>query len=161
EQLKELGGKSIVERGALPDAVPLLDGEGAPEFRCGFVGKGTRSGAVQVKVSVLQQQNCVGERVCTLKVRRFGAQLRLLADTRRGERIDAGDVLVLDGESTAVSGTPVTDAAELRDCVASRDLVSGTVLVREMLERPLLVKSGDEVRLVLRSGTLEIVATGV
>jgi flagella basal body P-ring formation protein FlgA len=80
---------------------------------------------------------------------------------RRGEAVAASQVVVLDGEWTNVPGTPVLAAPELAGLIATRELAAGTVLVRESFELPLLVDRGGAVRMVLRDGGLQIVATGV
>lgn len=157
---EQLGDRVLLERVGKPDAVSLLDGAGEPAFQCAFVGKPRGSTQVQIKVTVLQGAAVVGERVATFKVRRFGKQLRLLTNVRRGESIVAAQVIAVEGEWTALQGSPIFDANDLAGRVASHDLTAGTVLVSESLESPVLVERGDTVRLVLRAGALEIVAMG-
>jgi len=158
---EELGDRVLLEPAVRPDAIGLLRGGGAPTFEFAFVGKPRSGGPAQVKLSVFQDGALLGERVATFQVRRFGRQLRLLTNVRRGETIAPSQVVVIDGEWTNVNGTAVLEAAALAGTVATRDLAAGTVLVREAFELPLLVDRGGTVRVVLRDGALEIVATGV
>jgi flagella basal body P-ring formation protein FlgA len=158
---EELGDKILTELSVKPEGIGLLEGGGAPAFECAFVGRPRGQGQVQVKVSVLQEGTLLGERVATFNVRRFGRQLRLLTNVRRGETVAASQVVVVDGEWTSVPGTPLLDPRELSGRVALRDLAAGAVLVREGFELPVLVDRGGQVRVVLREGALEIVAVGV
>ena len=160
KETAQLGDRIVVERSLHPDAVALLDGGDDPTFACSLVGR-AQSGMAQVKVSVFQSASLVGERVVTLKVRRFGHQLRLLTDVHGGNAIAPEQVIVIDGEWTAVPGVPLVALAELSGAVAKRDLAAGTILVKEAFESPLLVERGGTVLCVLREGGLQIVLTGV
>lgn len=156
----ELGDRILLERMLKPAPLPLLDGAGEAEFDCAFVSKPRGAGQVQVKVAVRQGSTFVGDRIATFRVRRFGKQLRLLTDVRRGETISAAQVLTSDGEWTALDGTPVIAESELEGMVAARDLDAGIALTREAIEPPKLAVRGDSVQLLLRSGALEIVLVG-
>jgi flagella basal body P-ring formation protein FlgA len=160
KETAQLGDRVVVERSLHPDAVALLDGGDEPTFACSLVGR-AQSGMAQVKVSVFQAASLVGERVVTLKVRRFGHQLRLLTDVRAGNVIAPEQVIVIDGEWTNVAGVPLVALAELAGSVAKRDLAAGTVLVKDAFESPLLVERGGTVLCVLQEGGLQIVLTGV
>jgi flagella basal body P-ring formation protein FlgA len=160
-QTETMGDRVLFERVTAPDAVALLEGAGDAAFQCAFVGRPRRAGVVQVKVSVLQETTLVGERVVNFRVRRFGRQLRLVTNVKRGEPVVAAQTLVMDGEWTAVNGTPVVDPKDVAGMVASRDLEAGAVLVKESFEQPVLVDRGGSVRMVLESGGLRIVALGV
>jgi len=162
-ETEQLGDRVLLERNGRPDAVALLDGAGDATFLCAFVGTPSRVGGalLQVKVSVMQGSTLVGERVALFRARRFGKQLRLVTDVRRGESVGAAQVLMLDGEWTVQQGTPVVAAAEIAGMVAKSDLKAGQILVKESFEEPLLVDRGGSVRMVLKRGPLEIVALGV
>src|SRR5262245_4193631 len=160
KETAQLGDRVVVERSLHPDAVALLDGGDEPTFACSLVGR-AQSGMAQVKVSVFQAAALVGERVVTLKVRRFGHQLRLLTDVHAGDAVAPEQVIVIDGEWTNVAGVPLVALAELAGWVAKRDLAAGTVLVKEAFESPLLVERGGTVLCVLKEGGLQIVLTGV
>jgi flagella basal body P-ring formation protein FlgA len=160
KETAQLGDRVVLERGAHPDAVALLDGGDEPSFACALVGKAL-SGMAQVKVSVFQSASLVGERIVTLKVRRFGHQLRLLTDVRAGQAITPEQVIAMDGEWTGVAGVPVVSVAEMAGAVARRDLAAGTILVKDAFEAPLLVQKGGTVLCVLKQGGLQIVLTGV
>ncbi len=161
QQSAELGDRILLERLQKPAPVPLLSGGGPSEFQFAFVGKARGAGQVQVKITVVQGETVVGERLATFKVRRFGKQMRLLTDVRKGESITPAQLLSNDGEWTALTGTPIVAAADVEGLVAARDLTAGTVVTRELLEAPVLVERGDTVQLVLRSGGLEIIASGL
>ena len=159
-QAEELGDKILLERALVPEALPLLDGAGPAEFDCTFVSKPRAVGNVQVKLVVRQGATVVGERIASFRVRRFGRQMRLLTDVRRGEAIKPAQLLAVDGEWTAISGTPVLALEEVDGMVAARDLAAGNPLTREQLEAPQLAERGDTVQLVMRSGSIEIVLMG-
>ncbi len=159
-QAEELGDRMMLERALKPDALPLLDGAGPAEFEFAFVSRSRTAGTVQVKITVRQGVTVVGERVASFRVRRFGKQLRLLTDVRRGESIKPTQLLEVDGEWTALGGTPVLAFADVDGMVAARDLAAGLALTREQLEAPQLAERGDTVQLVMRSGSIEIVLMG-
>jgi len=159
-QAEELGDRMMLEKALKPDALPLLDGAGPAEFDCSFVSRARTSGTVQVKMTVRQGTTVVGERVASFRVRRFGKQLRLLTDVRRGEKIQPSQLLAVDGEWTASGGTPVLAVEEVDGMVAARDLAAGNALTREQLEAPQLAERGDTVQLVMRQGSIEIVLMG-
>jgi flagella basal body P-ring formation protein FlgA len=112
-----------------------------------------------VKITVRQGPMVVGERVASFRVRRFGRQMRLLTDVRRGEEIKPAQLLAVEGEWTA-GGTPILAIGEVEGMVAARDLAAGLALTREALEAPQLAAKGDTVQLVLRTGNVEIVLMG-
>jgi flagella basal body P-ring formation protein FlgA len=156
----ELGDRILLERSLRPAPLPLLDGAGEAEFFCAFVQKPVGARQVQVKVTVSQGGTIVGDRLVGFRVRRFGRQLRLLTDVRRGEAISPVQVLSSDGEWTALEGSPVISEKELVGQVAVRDLTAGTALTRDLIEPPQLVARGDSVQILLRSGALEITLIG-
>ncbi len=157
----ELGDRILLDPAAKPEAIGLLQGGGPAAFECAFVGKPRGGGQAQIKVAVSQGGTLIGERVATFNIRRFGKQLRLLTNVRRGEEVAPSQVVALDGEWTSVTGTPIVDPAALRGLVATRELAAGAVLVRDAFEQPLLVDRGGAVRVVLHDGLLQIVATSV
>jgi flagella basal body P-ring formation protein FlgA len=159
-QAAELGDRMILERALKPDALPLLDGAGPAAFDFSFVSRSRTAGSVQVKITVRQGAMVVGERVASFRVRRFGKQMRLLTDVRRGEAIHPSQLLEVDGEWTTLGGTPVLAVSEVDGMVAARDLGAGLALTREQLEAPQLAERGDTIQLVMRSGTIEIVLMG-
>ncbi len=160
DQTAELGDRVLLERLQQPATLPLLDGAPDPIFDCAFVNKPRGSAQVLVKVSVRQGDMVVGERVASFKVRRFGKQLLLLTDVRRGETISPAQVMASDGEWTSLGGTPVLATTELEGLVALRDLDAGSALLKEQLEQPQIAERGDSVQMVLRAGGLEIVVVG-
>src|SRR5688572_17882279 len=157
ERNEELGDKILVEPATKADPIALLKGGGAATFEHFFVGRPRGTGQVQVKSSIFQDGTLLGERVATFNVRRFGRQLRLLTNVRRGEKVAPSQVAVIEGEWTTVQGTPVLTPDTLQGLVASRELAAGAVLVRESFELPLLVDRGGSVSVVLQSGALQIV----
>ncbi len=159
-QSAELGDRILLERALRPAPLPLLDGAGDAEFLCGFVQKPQGARQVQVKVTVSQGGSIVGDRLVGFRVRRFGKQLRLLTDVRRGEAIAPVQVLSSDGEWTTLDGLPVMAETELAGMVAVRDLTAGTALTRDLIEPPLLAAKGDSVQILLKSGALEITLVG-
>jgi flagella basal body P-ring formation protein FlgA len=159
KETAQLGDRVVVERSLHPDPVALLDGGDEPSFACSLVGR-AQSGMAQVKVSVFQSATLVGERVVMLKVRRFGHQLRLLTDVRAGQTVTPEQVIVIDGEWTSVTGTPVVAVDDIQGSVARRDLAAGTILVKDSFEMPVLVQKGGTVFCVLREGGLQIVLSG-
>ncbi|MBM4013807.1 MAG: flagellar basal body P-ring formation protein FlgA [Planctomycetes bacterium] len=159
-QSAELGDRILLERALRPAPMPLLDGAGDAEFHCAFVQKSQGARQVQVKVTVSQGGSVVGDRQVGFRVRRFGRQLRLLTDVRRGEPIAPVQVLSSDGEWTAIEGLPVMAETELAGMVAVRDLVAGTALTRDLIEPPQLAAKGDSVQILLKSGALQITLVG-
>lgn len=156
---QEIGSQLLLERETPPDAIGLLNGGGEASIECDFIGP-PRSRA-QVRILVKQGASYVGERVCTFKIRRFGRQARLLTGVKRGDAVRPDQILTIDGEWTALDGTPVTTAQELAGLVAKRDLDAGSVLMLESLEPPVLVNRGDSLRIVLKTGAIEIVARAI
>lgn len=160
-QTAQLGDRVLLERLGRPEAIALLDGAGDAELRSAFVGSPRSGGMIQVKVSAFQGDTLVGERIVLFKVRRFGRQIRLVTDVDRGAMVADPQVLALEGEWNTQQGTPVVSVKEIAGMVAVRELKAGQILMKEAFEQPLLVDRGGSVRMVLRTGGLEIVALGV
>lgn len=104
---------------------------------------GKRFSTVPVKLDVrLYEQILVATRA-------IGAQELITDDNTRLERLDAG----------RLTGY-ITDASQALGLISRRNIAARTPLTGAMLMRPTLIKHGSVVTIVVRTGGIEVTATG-
>jgi flagella basal body P-ring formation protein FlgA len=144
-ELELAGDRLLVERPRQPLSVAVYPGLALAELEASWHG---------FRVPV-------GESVVTLFLRRFAPVLRLLAPAEKDEALRSSQVVSVEAEITELDAEPVRTVSELEGRVAARPLPAGRILTRDMLEFPVLVHRGDEVRVIYRRGGLEIVARAI
>ena len=80
---------------------------------------------------------------------------------KRGESLDASNLLVKKRAVTAIPASYLKTGDALIDQIASRDIVAGVVLTRHMFKPRKLVRRGDRVVLSMKSGTVAVRVAGI
>jgi flagella basal body P-ring formation protein FlgA len=161
DQLSSPEQRVLLEPGSSPAAVSLLTELGPHQLEIGFASHTEGTNTLQLRVSVYQGDQHRADRLVTLKIRRFGAVLRLLGEVRRGQQVPPSQVLRVETDITKLRGPRIQQADQLQGLVARRALSAGQIVLAQDMERPILVKRGDPVQAILRSGGLEILLHSV
>ncbi len=159
--LGSVGDRMLFELTKDPGTIALYPKLGSPEITADWFGAPRDRGTVQLKLVVSQDGEAVGETTAAYRVRRFGAVLRLLQPVAKGQAVRPSQVVRVERELTDLRGQPVTRLSDVTELEASRGLPAGKILTHDLFQEPMLVRQGDQVRLIYRQGSLRILATGV
>ena len=80
---------------------------------------------------------------------------------RRGETLDASNILVKKRAITSIPASYLKTGDAVVDQIASRDIVPGVVLTQHMFKPRKLVRRGDRVVLSMKSGTVAVRVAGI
>ncbi|HEY0333428.1 MAG TPA: flagellar basal body P-ring formation chaperone FlgA [Stenotrophomonas sp.] len=95
-----------------------------------------------------------------VKVRRNQNVLVLVRGVAAGETLDVADITVEKRDASRIVGAALADPADAVGKTARRVLGAGTVLSATDVVAPRLVRRGDTVALIARSGGLEVRMSG-
>jgi flagella basal body P-ring formation protein FlgA len=98
-----------------------------------------------------------GVAVATVKV--VASYARAARAIGRSEVIGAGDIEVMTGELAELGMNRLPDTADVVGLIARRDITAGEPLTQAVLDVPLAVRAGDEVRLTVVAGTVQVTTT--
>ena len=125
-----------------PRAVPVPGSRLGRPIRFLLFENGVRTGAVVATLSVT------------------GSAVRSSRSISRGEDMDADAIEVVDVELTDVLLDRLPTPDEIVGSQARRDIRAGEVLTDAVVAVPLAVKSGDEVRVSVSTGAIEVTGVG-
>jgi flagella basal body P-ring formation protein FlgA len=111
-----------------------------------------------VRFVIMADGKRVGSAVADLSV--TGEAPRARRSLARDEEIAAGDVESTTVEMKNVMLRRMSDAADVVGTRARRDIVAGELLTNALVIVPPAVRSGDEVRVVLTVGTVQVSGVG-
>jgi flagella basal body P-ring formation protein FlgA len=95
-----------------------------------------------------------------VKVRRFQNVLILARGLAAGESVTAADIVSEKRDAARIVGAPLTDPVSAVGQVVRRTLPAGSILSSTDLVSQRLIRRGDNVSLVARTGGLEVRMTG-
>lgn len=96
-----------------------------------------------------------------LDVRIFQAVLVAKNRIGRGSPANESDVMVQRQPVSGFNIVPLTKFNDVLGSESTRDIAPGTVLTAQMFKIPPMIKAGDEVNIILYSGGLTIITSGV
>ena len=133
---------------------------GEYELNADLPEEGPRPGTQSVRVRILQNGKRIAETVCTINAHVI-CTLRVAAEhIPSGDVLEATEVKSIRREVTANELHERCDTAKLYGMRARSTISAGQMLTRVEFALPYVIKRGDAVHLVVRRGSLELVATG-
>ena len=160
QQFPDRESRLLIERARLPLPVAFLAQGPEPRLEMSLPHE-PMGRSMAVVIDVWQGDETIDRRTVTFTVRRFAHVLRLLTNVDRGQPVGAAQVVRVEAEITDLRDQPLRRVGDLDEKVARRRLSAGQLLQHADLEAPLIVQRGDRVRMIYRSGGLEIALQGV
>ncbi len=123
--------------------------------------RGRRMGRVPVTVQIAVNNKLQKKLRLTAHVTRYSPVVKTIRPVNRGEILTAADVEVEVVPSNRIYRNAVTRLDEVVGSQAIRNIGIGRVITVNSLGRPTLVKKGDQVTLIAKSGPMKITAPGI
>jgi len=161
-QVLELSGATVrrCEGATVRSGGPEVRSEG-PEVGCkspkAIPEPGSRLGR-PIRFILFANGVRTGSVVATLNV--TGAAVRSTRAVARGEELDAGAVEVADAELKGILLARLPKMSEIAGARARRDIGVGELLTAAAVIVPPIVKSGDEVRVTVSAGAVQVSGMG-
>jgi flagella basal body P-ring formation protein FlgA len=155
----EPGVETAVEVGRIPAGVEL-PGTGY-EVRVSIPAGTHMRGEVRCEAEIVVRGDVVSRFPVAVVVRTIGDALVADRLLDRHATVAAGDIEVQRIETTEYAERPPDAVSELAGLRLKRIVPAGTVLLRSMFEPIPLVRSGRQVTILVRAGTIRVKASGV
>lgn len=153
------GTETAVEVGVIPPGVELP--VTAYEVRVSVPAGAQRKGEVRCETEIVVRGDVVRRFPLSVVVRTIGDALVADRLLDRHAVVAAGDVEVQRIETTEYAEQPPASVSELAGWRLKRIVPAGTVLLRSMFEPVPLVRSGRQVTILVRSGSIRVRTSGV
>jgi len=118
------------------------------------------SGRVSVTVSLFAGSELVRKSVISPYVKSLAPAVVASRDLRRGEALTADDLMIVDRDEGRMPKDAIGEISQAIGLRMKRSVREGRVVQHQQLEGVPVVERGDRVRLVLRTGLIEIRAIG-
>ncbi|MFO0982171.1 MAG: flagellar basal body P-ring formation chaperone FlgA [Planctomycetota bacterium] len=146
-----------------PDAPPDIDlpaFEDAPVIRFDHGKNPVAAGPVRVSVAVDVGGQTYTRIALTFRLRLFADVYVAASFIARGTTLVSAPIVPARVERSVMRGEPLVSLEQLNGLVARRDVREGEMLCLEDGVRPIVLKSGDPVTIVVTRGQLTITAKG-
>lgn len=143
---------------SVPDSIGVL----APEFtlRVGMGSSNRARGPMSFVVEVVAAEQVVHRCMVTAVIRTYDTVLVADRNIARGATVTAADLRRFRVETTGIERVLATDLGLLNGKRTRRMVVRGSMLYADMFEDMPLVYQGSSVRVLIRSGSVNITTEG-